>query len=93
MEQRDRRSLARDAEGVVRRLHGVSAARVEVGDDGRIDQVHVLGAADRTAVRAEVQDILHCRARYRDPVDAGMGVEVLVLGGEKSLDDASRDRE
>ncbi len=49
MEQRERRSLARDAEAVIRRLHGVSAARVELGDDGRIDEVHVLGSADRTA--------------------------------------------
>ena len=48
MEQRARRSLADDAEAVIRRLHGVSAARVEV-KDGRIDQVHVLGSADRTA--------------------------------------------
>src|SRR5207302_10114488 len=56
MEQRARRSLADDAEAVIRRLHGVSAARVEV-KDGRIDQVHVLGSADRTA-RVLVADVI-----------------------------------
>lgn len=57
MEQRARRSLAHEAEAVIRRLHGVSAARVELGDDGRIDQVHVLGSADRTA-RMLVADVI-----------------------------------
>src|SRR2546422_9460615 len=56
MEQRARRSLADDAETVVRRLHGVSAARVEL-KDGQIDQVHVLGSADRTA-RVLVADVI-----------------------------------
>src|SRR2546426_4005607 len=56
MEQRARRSLADDAEAVVRRLHGVSAARVEL-KDGQIDQVHVLGSADRTA-RVLVADVI-----------------------------------
>ncbi|HKV45460.1 MAG TPA: hypothetical protein VJT32_12445 [bacterium] len=49
MEQQERRSLARDAEEVIRRLRGVSAVRVELGGNGRIEQVHVLGSADRTA--------------------------------------------
>ena len=49
MEQRERRSLSGDAEAVIRRLPGVSAVRVELGDDARIDQVHVLAAPDRTA--------------------------------------------
>lgn len=57
MEQRERRSLAGDAEAVIRRLPGVSAARVELGDDTRIDQVHVLAASDRTA-RAMVADVI-----------------------------------
>ena len=57
MEQRERRSLARDAEDVIRRLRGVSAARVELGGDGRIEQVHVLGSADRTA-RVLVADVV-----------------------------------
>jgi hypothetical protein len=57
MEHRERHSLARDAEAVVRRLRGVSAARVELGDDGRIDQVHVLGSADRTP-RALAADVV-----------------------------------
>lgn len=56
MEQRAHRSLADDAEAVVRRLHGVSAARVEL-KDGQIDQVHVLGSADRTA-RVLVADVI-----------------------------------
>jgi hypothetical protein len=57
MEQRERRSLAGDAEAVIRRLPGVSAARVELGDDARIDQVHVLAAPGRTA-RALVADVI-----------------------------------
>lgn len=57
MEPRERRSLARDAEAVIRRLPGVSAARVELGDDGRIDQVHVLGSAGRT-MRVLVADVI-----------------------------------
>jgi len=49
VEQQEHRSLARDAEGVIRRLHGVSAVRVELSGNGRIGQVHVLGSPDRTA--------------------------------------------
>src|SRR5207237_8809530 len=45
----EQRSLAQDAEGVIRRIRGVSATRVDLGADGRIEQVHVLGSADRTA--------------------------------------------
>jgi hypothetical protein len=56
MEQRARRSLANDAEAVIGRLHGVSAARVEL-KNGQIDQVHVLGSADRTA-RVLVSDVI-----------------------------------
>lgn len=48
MEGRGTRSLARDLEAVIRRVPGVSAARVELGDDGRIDQIHVLGSGDQT---------------------------------------------
>ena len=48
MEQRESRSLARDVEAVVRRVPGVSAARVELERDGRIERIHVLGAGDRT---------------------------------------------
>src|ERR1700737_1625690 len=57
MEQRELRSLAGDAEAVVRRLSRGSAPRVELGDDARIDQVHVLAAPDRTA-RAVVADVI-----------------------------------
>ncbi len=56
MEGREARSLARDAEAVVRRVPGVSATRVELGEDGRIDQIHVLGSGDRTA-RALVANV------------------------------------
>jgi hypothetical protein len=49
VEQQEHRSLARDAEEVIRRLHGVSAVRVELSGSGRIGQVHVLGSPDRTA--------------------------------------------
>jgi hypothetical protein len=57
MEQRERDALARDAEAIIRRLPGVSAARVELGDDGRIGEVHVLGSAERTA-RVLVADVI-----------------------------------
>lgn len=57
MEQREHGALARDAEAILRRLHGVSAARVELEDDGRIGQVHVLGSAERTA-RVLVADVI-----------------------------------
>jgi len=54
--ERERRSLADEAEAVIRHLRGVSAARVEL-KDGQIDQVHVLGSADRTA-RVLVADVI-----------------------------------
>lgn len=44
----NRVSLAEAAEGVVRRLRGVQAVRVETGDDGVIRTVHVLGGPDRS---------------------------------------------
>ena len=44
MEQARHRSLAREAEEIVGRLRGVSAVRVDLGDDG----------TDRTAARARV---------------------------------------
>src|SRR5437588_829938 len=53
----EQRSLAQDAEGVIRRIRGVSATRVDLGADGRIEQVHVLGSADRTA-RVVVGDVI-----------------------------------
>ena len=49
MDGGEQRSVAQDAEGVIRRIRGVSATRVDLGADGRIEQVHVLGSADRTA--------------------------------------------
>lgn len=52
-----RGSLAREAETVIRRLQGVTATRVEVEQNGRIDQVHVLGSPDRTA-RVLVADVI-----------------------------------
>ncbi len=48
MEQPERRSLARDAEEVIRRLRGVSAVRVDVGNGGTIERVHVLSTAERS---------------------------------------------
>jgi hypothetical protein len=50
-------SLARDVEAVVRRIPGVSATRVELGDGGRVDQIHVLGSSDRS-VRWLVSQII-----------------------------------
>lgn len=48
MEGRGTRSLARDLEAVVRRVPGVSVVRVELRDEGRVDQIHVLGTGDQT---------------------------------------------
>ncbi len=57
MEGREAHSLARDVEAVVRRVPGVSATRVELGDDGRVDQIHVLGTSDRS-VRSLVSQVI-----------------------------------
>ena len=40
--------LAHRAEGVIRRLRGVSAVRVDLADGGVIDRVHVLSTAERS---------------------------------------------
>lgn len=48
MERSERPSVAREAEEVIRRLRGVSAVRVDLGGDGKIERVHILGTADRT---------------------------------------------
>ncbi len=48
--------------------------------------------ADRAAVRADALEIGERGTHDRGQVDPGMGVEVLVLGGEKGVDDARRDR-
>jgi hypothetical protein len=47
-DQPDNVPLAEAAEGVVRRLRGVQAVRVETGDDGAIRTVHILGGPDRS---------------------------------------------
>jgi hypothetical protein len=57
MEPQESRSLAQEAEGVIRRLRGVQAAKVELADSGKIAQVHVLSTADRTA-QVVVRDVL-----------------------------------
>ena len=57
MEGREAHSLARDVEAVVRRVPGVSATRVELGDGGRVDQIHVLGSSDRS-VRSLVSQVI-----------------------------------
>lgn len=57
MEQPAQRSLARDAEEVIRRLRGVSAVRVDLSRDGAIERVHVLGSAERTP-RVVVSDVV-----------------------------------
>lgn len=43
-----RRSLAQEAEEVIRRLRGVSAVRVDLGETGTIERVHVLSSAERS---------------------------------------------
>lgn len=48
MRNRDGNTLAESAEGVIRKLRGVEAVRVETGDDGQIRFVHVLGSPDRS---------------------------------------------
>lgn len=57
MEQSEPKSLAREAEAVIRRLHGVSAVRIDPGDNGTIDRVHVLGSAERST-RVIVADVI-----------------------------------
>lgn len=57
MEPQESRSLAQEAEEVIRRLRGVQAARVDLADSGKIDQVHVLSTTDRTA-RVVVGDVI-----------------------------------
>ncbi len=57
MAQAEQRSLARDAEDIVRKLHGVSAVRVDLGRDGAIERIHVLGSAERTP-RVIVSDVV-----------------------------------
>ncbi len=69
MEQPERRSLAHDAETVVRRLRGVSAVRVDLGDDGAIERIHVLGSAERTP-RVVVSDVVGALA-----AELGLSVE------------------
>jgi len=48
MMEQPRRSLAHEAEEAVRRLRGVSAVRVDLGEDGAIARVHVLASAERS---------------------------------------------
>jgi hypothetical protein len=57
MEPHESRSLAQEAEEVIRRLRGVQAARVDLADSGKIEQVHVLATAERTA-RVVVGDVI-----------------------------------
>jgi hypothetical protein len=57
MEQAEPRSLVREAEAVVRRLQGVSAVRIDPGDNGTIDRVHVLSSAERSP-RVIVNDVI-----------------------------------
>ncbi len=42
------RSLAHETEAAVRRLKGVSAARIDLGEDGTVARVHVLASAERS---------------------------------------------
>ncbi len=48
IEEQPERTLAAAAEGVVRRLRGVQAVRIEPDDAGGIRLVHVLGGPDRS---------------------------------------------
>lgn len=48
MRNRDGHTLAESAEGVIRKLRGVQAVRVETDDAGDIRLVHVLGGPDRS---------------------------------------------
>ncbi|HLN11548.1 MAG TPA: hypothetical protein VK587_00080 [bacterium] len=57
MEQARHQSLAREAEEIVGRLRGVSAVRVDLSDDGKIAQLHVLASAERTP-RVIVGDVV-----------------------------------
>ncbi len=44
------------------------------------------GSADRPAVLPDLGEVLHHRPAHAHDVDAGMVVEILVLGGEEGLD-------
>jgi len=57
MERAERRPSGRDAEEVIRRLRGIQAVRVDLEEDGKIDQVHVLSSGDRTP-RVVVADVI-----------------------------------
>lgn len=57
MEQARHQSLAREAEEIVGRLRGVSAVRADLGEDGKIAQLHVLASAERTP-RVIVGDVV-----------------------------------
>src|SRR5579884_3490604 len=56
MDEAPRRSLAQEAEDVLRRLRGVTAVRVDARGERTIERVHVLASADRSprAVAAEL---------------------------------------
>lgn len=68
MGQSEQRSLAREAEEVIRRLRGVSAVRVDLGHDGAFERVHVLGSAERTP-RVLISDVVAALA-------AELGVQI-----------------
>lgn len=57
MDEAPRRSLAQEAEDVLRRLRGVTAVRVDARGERTIERVHVLASADRSP-RAVVTDII-----------------------------------
>jgi len=65
---RDGSTLAEAAEGVIRKLRGVQAVRVETDDAGDIRLVHVLGGPDRSA-RVIAVDVVSALA-------AELGVEL-----------------
>src|SRR5579883_123665 len=57
MDEAPRRSLAQEAEDVLRRLRGVTAVRVDARGERTIERVHVLASADRSP-RAVVADVI-----------------------------------
>ncbi len=83
MEQAGSRSLAREAEEVIGRLQGVSAVRIDTGEDGMIVRVHVLGSAERSP-RVIIQDVVAALAAELGlKIEAGRVRVATLRPGEK----------
>jgi len=71
MEQQARRSLAHEAEAAIRRLRGVSAVRVDLGEDGAVSRVHVLASAERSPKMIVADVVATLAAQFGASVEPG----------------------